>query len=98
MEFDQACKGRWQTDVQHIQTKYFTAGYDMPQLVFWNLRSSISHPARCNEPGVAMLSGYSAGMMKAFLQFRLENFTPWGQMVAALTPYECLQVAAVDLS
>lgn len=97
MEFDEACKGCWQTDLEFIREQYSTAGYDIPQIVFWNLRPSCSRPASKHEPGVAFLSGFSAGMMKSFLEFSLDDFTPLGQMLAALAPYERLRVASSDV-
>jgi len=99
MEFDVAHhnnEGVWATDVELIRAKYAAAGYAMPQLVFWNLRSSISKPASSSEPGVAMLSGFSAGLMKSFLKFQLQDFSPQTQLIKALTPYQCLEVADTD--
>mmetsp|Transcript_159354 Transcript_159354/g.487603 ORF Transcript_159354/g.487603 Transcript_159354/m.487603 type:complete len:330 (-) Transcript_159354:67-1056(-) len=97
MEFDEAYKGCWRTDLQSIRERYAAVGYDVPRVVFWNLRPSRSHPAAFDEPGVAMLSGFSAGMLKSLLEFEAEAFTPMGQMLAALEPYSCLRVAESDL-
>ena len=97
MEFDQ-CKCRpYSTDLEIIQDKYKNAGYPVPELIFWNLRASSSRPATYSEPGVTFLSGFSAGMMKSFLEYRLDSFTPQAQMLAALTQYGDVRVAAADL-
>lgn len=98
MEFDQSTKGCWQTDLDDIRRKYKGAGYEVPQIVFWNLRPSISHPATSEDPGVALLSGFSAGMLKAFLEFRLDRMTPIAQMLASLERYACLKVAGGDIA
>ena len=73
------------------------AGYPAPVLIFWNLRPSSSRPATHSEPGVTFLSGFSAGMMKSFLEYRLDSFIPQAQMLAALTQYGDARVAAADL-
>ena len=97
MEFDQ-CKCRpYSTDLEIIQDKYQKAGYPVPELIFWNLVPSSSLPATHSEPGVTFLSGFSAGMMKSFLEYRLDSFTPQAQMLAALTLYGDVRVAAADL-
>ncbi|KAL6281567.1 hypothetical protein ACE6H2_018448 [Prunus campanulata] len=69
MEFDQASTNSWETDYQIIQRKYNEKGYGnaIPQIVFWNLRHSLSTPVPSTQPGVALLSGYSKNLMKLFL-------------------------------
>ncbi|CAN6706854.1 unnamed protein product [Malus baccata var. baccata] len=70
MEFDQASSSRrWETDYQTIQRKYRERGYGnaVPQIVFWNLRHSMSTPVPSTRPGVALLSGFSKNLMKLFL-------------------------------
>ena len=98
MEFDCATSRPWSTDLEVIKDKFQRAGYPVPEIVFWNLRSTASRPTTHSEPGVAMLSGFGAGLMKAFLEYRLEDFemAPLAQMLAALAPYAELTVAAPD--
>ncbi|KAM1377850.1 hypothetical protein FF1_039304 [Malus domestica] len=70
MEFDQASSSRhWETDYQAIQRKFTEKGYGnaVPQIIFWNLRHSKSTPMPSNQPGVALLSGFSKNLMKLFL-------------------------------
>lgn len=45
------------------------AGYDMPQIVFWNLwtASSSAVPASASDAGVALVSGYNASLLKVFM-------------------------------
>ena len=54
--------------------KFKFAGYpEIPTIVFWNLRDSRSTPvANTNTKGVSLLSGYSAGLMRKFLNGQLE--------------------------
>ena len=71
MQFDSAMQGseRWSSSFQRIQKMYKVAGYEMPTVVFWNLAAE-DHgnvPVESDEPGVTLLSGYSQGQMKMFL-------------------------------
>jgi hypothetical protein len=69
MEFDQASLRPWETDYEAITRKFTEAGYGaaIPQIVFWNLRSSRSVPVTSEQKGVALVSGYSKNMIKLFL-------------------------------
>lgn len=101
MEFD--CSRRcasscdWKTDYEQIREKYHNKGYDMPHIVFWNLRASRSKPVSSSQPGVSMLSGFSSGMMKSFLANDFSNLSPLAQLIESLSPhYDCLVVADSD--
>ena len=77
MEFDQARgngESKWDTIYERCQKTFKKAGYpDLPTIVFWNLRASRSTPvADTNIKGVSLLSGYSAGLMRKFLNGQLE--------------------------
>lgn len=69
MEFDEASANSWETDYDVIQNKFREHGYGnvIPQLVFWNLRNSRSTPVPGNQPGVALLSGFSKNLLKLFM-------------------------------
>ncbi|KAM7279437.1 hypothetical protein ACFE04_006571 [Oxalis oulophora] len=69
MEFDQACSGPWETDYQCIVRKFTEKGYGncIPEIVFWNLRSSLATPVSATEKGVALLSGFSKNLLKIFV-------------------------------
>lgn len=75
------------THFEHIKDMYTQAGYDMPQLVFWNLEGantvtygsddSTSHeeagvdtraPVTLRDDGTALVSGFSANLLKLFLE------------------------------
>ena len=93
MEFD-ACGGQeYETDYQLIKRKFDDAGYQLPGIVFWNLRGgSRSKPVTKNEKNVAMVSGFSGQMMKTFLEN--EDFSsPYQTMIDTLgTHYDHLKV------
>ncbi|GAB5364280.1 hypothetical protein AAMO2058_000956200 [Amorphochlora amoebiformis] len=105
MEFDMAQpRGSlvpWETTHEHIRAKFEKEGYQMPEIIYWNLRKGYlgSKPVEKAERGVAMLSGFSSGMLKSFLENRLEDMQPMSQMMAILDSehYAHLEVAEEDL-
>ncbi|RLN11953.1 hypothetical protein C2845_PM09G20240 [Panicum miliaceum] len=69
MEFDEASSRPLETDYEAITRKFEEAGYGavVPEIVFWNLRDSMSVPVTGGEKGVALVSGFSKNMVKLFL-------------------------------
>jgi uncharacterized protein DUF2828 len=70
MQFNQASHGhdRWSSSYERIKKKYKAADYEMPTLIFWNLAAyTKGAPVASDEPGTALVSGYSQGQMKMFL-------------------------------
>ncbi|KAI0571018.1 DUF2828 domain-containing protein [Pyrenophora tritici-repentis] len=70
MQFDQAgTPDRWTTSYDRIKKKYAEAGYEMPRLIFWNLAAdSTDKPTTMDDVDTALVSGYSQGMLKVFLE------------------------------
>lgn len=62
--------------IEEIRSEFEYHDYEMPKLVFWNLRESrcAGSPAQCNDEGVALVSGFSPVLMKAIL--KNEHFNP----------------------
>ncbi len=85
MQFDE-CGSK--PHLQNIRKEYREAGYPMPKLVFWNLRASTCEgsPAKSDDDGVALVSGFSPVLMKAVLG--VEDFNPIDVMIEALKPIE----------
>ena len=77
----------WTTMHEHITTKFARAGYPkIPKTVYWNLRASESQPIQDSQKkDVVLLSGFSSGLLKTFLKGAWDQFTPWHQMVQALS-------------
>lgn len=69
MQFNSAISDSPDRALNMIRKKYEKAGYEMPQLVFWNVNSSDSGniPVKFNDSGVALLSGSSPAVIKACL-------------------------------
>lgn len=88
MQFDEATQsydrsyGRrtdassWNPTAQQMIAKmYKDAGYDMPNIVYWNLQSrSGDVPVRFDESGTALISGFSPAIMTSILG--AEEFNP----------------------
>lgn len=73
MQFNEATEGsdKWETSYQRIAAKYKEAGYELPELVFWNLAGGRGEgapkPVTVDDNGTSLVSGYSQGMLKVFL-------------------------------
>ena len=86
MQFDRASDTRM-THLDDIKARYKEAGYTMPKLVFWNVNARPNQqPARHDDPGVALVSGFSPAIMKAILS--CEDFNPLEVMREAIAPIE----------
>ncbi len=73
------------TAQEAIKRKYALAGYEMPRIVFWNLRNTDDTPVRFDDRGVCHVSGFSPNIMKTVLGVNeLENFTPLNVMIKTL--------------
>jgi hypothetical protein len=81
MEFDQAVnswrqneKG-WNPSVNELISKtYNDAGYDMPQIVYWNIQSRNGGiPVSFKEDGTALISGFSPAIMTSILGGKIES-------------------------
>ncbi len=60
MEFDEACVGADVTNFEAAKQKYLAAGYNFPEVIFWNVQSRhTQQPVKMNEQGVALVSGCS---------------------------------------
>ena len=86
MQFDQSQGRRNRPHFQLMAEKFEKAGYKLPKIVFWNLRASVcdGSPAKANDAGVALVSGFSPVLMKAILA--VEDFNPIEVMIEALEP------------
>ncbi|KAK0736535.1 hypothetical protein B0T21DRAFT_411706 [Apiosordaria backusii] len=79
MHFNAAQYGenQWSSSFERIQNDFKEAGYEMPELVFWNLAGGQAggdnqydyapKPVAADQVGTALVSGYSQGMLKVFL-------------------------------
>ncbi|KAG9102696.1 hypothetical protein FRC06_001404 [Ceratobasidium sp. 370] len=64
---DHSCKG-WETTHDRIVKAYKEAGYEVPEIVYWNLQGGTTKPVLKDTPGTVLLTGFSANMMKLFME------------------------------
>ena len=65
MELDVACRDNKRTNFEEIDRKFREAGYERPNLVFWNVASRQNNvPVRKDENGTALVSGCSPSIFK----------------------------------
>ena len=75
MEFNEATSERWGNDsnwnptaMAMIDEMFADAGYTRPGIIFWNLHASGGNfPARFDEMGTALISGFSPSIMKSVI-------------------------------
>lgn len=79
MQFNECT--RWDgTALQSVQRRYEAAGYQVPKIVFWNLKAKPgTNPATIRDDGVALVSGFSPAIMTSLLNGK--DFSPEGMML-----------------
>lgn len=83
MQFDR-CVDFDDSVMQMIQRKYKSAGYEVPNVVFWNLRDAGNVPVKFDARGAALVSGFSPSIMKSVLAADTEVLTPEGVMLSTI--------------
>ena len=82
MQFDR-CARFDDSAIQMIKRKYNDAGYEVPNIIFWNINAHPNQsPATANQKGVALISGFTPTIMEAVL--KAENVTPVDIMLKAV--------------
>lgn len=84
MEFDEASGGK--TNFETIKSKYKEVGYELPQIVFWNVNSRQNNiPVRYDEKGTALVSGNSTNILKFLINN--DDLSPVNIMMNTLKNY-----------
>lgn len=86
MEFNEATNSRggwysreskteWNPIAQNmIETMYTAAGYQVPQIVYWNIQSRNGGvPVSFDKQGTALVSGFSPSIMTSLLKGEIES-------------------------
>ncbi|CAE6397865.1 unnamed protein product [Rhizoctonia solani] len=73
MQFDQSLSGSsedsaWETTHDRISKAFKEAGYEVPEMVYWNLEGGTTKPVLKDTPGTSLITGFSANMMKLFME------------------------------
>ncbi|AGI11742.1 RNA-binding protein [Bacillus phage vB_BanS-Tsamsa] len=68
MQFDEYCiKGNSVDIFNKMRERFEEAGYDFPNIVFWNVRAVGNTPMTMNAQGVQLVSGYSPSILQQLL-------------------------------
>ncbi|CAE6507737.1 unnamed protein product [Rhizoctonia solani] len=57
----------WETTHDRVTRAFKEAGYEAPEMVYWNLQGGTTKPVLKDTPGTALITGFSANMMKLFM-------------------------------
>ena len=91
MQFDSCVEGT--TFIKHCKSKFQQAGYELPNVIFWNVRDtkSVFHTDR-NEAGVQLVSGFTPAIFSQVAQTMY--MTPMEAMQKTLSNprYDCVTV------
>jgi hypothetical protein len=90
MQFDTATNSRWRdgdkwtpTSQQMVEKMYEESGYELPQIIYWNLNASMSNfPVEFDKMGTALISGLNPSILKSILGG--ENLTPESVMMKTI--------------
>lgn len=87
MQFDMASGGST-TRVLHDQLKasFAAAGYELPFIVYWNLRSTDTYPIRTDDVDTLLISGFSPELLK-ILMHPLKGLTPISLLCQTVEKY-----------
>jgi hypothetical protein len=90
-----AVEAEWLTAFERTQQQFTDAGLQVVPIVFWNLAASVSQPVNsASFSGVIQLGGYSAALLRAFLEHDHEKFTTQAMLrdILRKPAYEMLDV------
>jgi hypothetical protein len=74
------------TEVEKCMQKWVDAGYNIPNIVYWNLAGCAGSPATVESKNVALVSGFSPSILNAI--FSGEDFSPRAIMLRAIDKYK----------
>lgn len=75
MEFDACVKNASMTNFKNAKASFAAAGYELPDLVFWNVDSrNEQQPAKENDRGVALVSGCSPRIFSMVMDGELNPY------------------------
>lgn len=85
MEFDYCTRAASLTNFEYAKKIFAEAGYNLPELVFWNVASrNRQQPVTKNEQGVALVSGCTPRLFSQVLDGSLSALTPYEFMLETL--------------
>ena len=89
MEFNNPSVRGNKTPFERIRADYAAAGFSMPKVVFWKVDAKRpQHPVTMFDGMVALVSGFSADVLRGIITGDLSMFDPYSRMTAVLERYE----------
>lgn len=89
MQFNEAVEDYNETPINSALKRWTDAGYNTPNIIFWNLMGYKNQAATKFNKHVAMVSGFSPAILKAVLEG--DDFTPLAVMRKTLEKYEVIR-------
>jgi len=88
MAFNRGSTGNSQdtTVVNSALQRWVDAGFDKPQIVYWNTAGNAGSPEKSRVANVALVSGFSPTILKSV--FSPEDMSPYNVMMDAIKGYE----------
>jgi len=69
MEFDRCGQN---TNLDYIRHQYESSGYELPEIVFWNVNGRLNNlPGLKNDLGIGLVSGFSPAILKTILSGKI---------------------------
>jgi len=85
MQFTSGCENTKETEVEYALDKFVSAGYQKPNILYWNLAQYKGSPATVNMENVGLISGFSPSILKAV--FEGTDFSPKAIMLRTMEKY-----------
>ena len=74
MEFNSCTEKNSDTALSMISRLYSSAGYKMPEIIFWNVNGRLENiPAKSTTKGVGLVSGFSPSILKSILSGAIDT-------------------------
>ncbi len=91
MEFDYCVEDADMTNFEYSKELFKSYGYDLPEIVFWNVNdSSEQHPVTMNETGVTLVSGCTPRLFSMVV----DGATPYEFMMEVIGSERYAKIAA----
>jgi hypothetical protein len=84
MQFNRCVSNSDHTAMKMIEQKFRNAGYEAPQVVFWNLNAYENVPVSHDKSGAALVSGFSPAILKSVLATDFDRFSPENVMLETI--------------
>lgn len=95
MQFDRGTSNGNETVVESCMKEWEDAGYDRPNIIYWNLAGYAGSPATKQHENVALVSGFSPSILGSILGGA--DFSPMAVLDQAISKYE-VQVPSRELT